>query len=737
MSMEFNTTRASFSFDAKSPGSDENLRRSKIVDPGSRELVVNAVSQAAASNCVRQGLAVTYIQDYRLDSEVYSSMNAQGGHGKVPVPLSLMTPVSNGSNRFPGPISSYETGQLEPSDISYSNVQIPTESGHAESICAIADPVPTFDIYSSKGYTLDDPNPCPVAPSFDAAFIQAAGCTNPMTTFLGNSSLDADLIAPISTYSFIGDGGFLFGHPGHATIPGAYISNQFEGGFTGIGDQAAYGLFSPSFVTGPASQLKSSTSPREPSLHQPQHRSFELNAEPLTVVNVSEAVDKVPLSLPPQNNLMTNFNSDPNRANPSTNKRPRKPFTQKGKTKVHGVRVKGACICCRSRKLSCSADDVCEGCLKLVSNPILALHICIRTKFKDDYLRVRDLHQSLDRRRARLEPLILSLTGLPISIQLCVTSEFGRGFGTAQLNLQVMRCTSSPFCRWKRLEMSKGIYVTSETTDDERYVIVPTSLPSIDEFDTFGREVLLMQGRSHSGAITWHLDRFLALYCSSIRPSRLGDLCNITSRIASLNKLVTYGFVNLFDGSFDLLNRPRGGAYNQRFVSETVHDQIRLLAAKGLEPAENLICSELDALKTIASASNHARIIAGICLLRLILVYRDRSVRDEIRISLPKNTNRHQVRLEKAASFYKRLTIAYSTLCREKDTPLTVEWEDEEDFRASEDAIALEEAYLQLQPVFKNFCAEYLYRQHDDVFEELIAKPLMAQDRRKKRKITR
>lgn len=110
-----------------------------------------------------------------------------------------------------------------------------------------------------------------------------------------------------------------------------------------------------------------------------------------------------------------------------------------------------------------------------------------------------------------------------------------------------------------------------------------------------------------------------------------------------MNKLVAYGFVDLYDGSFDLLDRPRGEAESQRFVSETVHDQIRLLAAKGLEPAEDLISSELDALQTIASASRHARIISGICLLRLLLIYRDRSVRDEIRLSLPKNTNRKSI----------------------------------------------------------------------------------------------
>ena len=111
-------------------------------------------------------------------------------------------------------------------------------------------------------------------------------------------------------------------------------------------------------------------------------------------------------------------------------------------------------------------------------------------------------------------------------------------------------------------------------------------------------------------------------------------------RIASLNNLVAYGFLNLHDGSFDLLNRPHGRLSHERYVSETIHDQVRVRVAEGLEPAEHLMAIELDRLLKIVSAGNHARIIAGICLLRLVLIYRDRLVRDEIRISLPNNTTR-------------------------------------------------------------------------------------------------
>jgi hypothetical protein len=112
-------------------------------------------------------------------------------------------------------------------------------------------------------------------------------------------------------------------------------------------------------------------------------------------------------------------------------------------------------------------------------------------------------------------------------------------------------------------------------------------------------------------------------------------------RVASLNDLVAYGFLNLHDGSYDLLNRHTGvGPSDERFVSVTVHEQIRLLAAEGLEPAESYVFSEIDDLNKIVGANKHFRIIAGICLLRLMLMYRDRLVRNHIRMGLPRGGRR-------------------------------------------------------------------------------------------------
>jgi hypothetical protein len=57
--------------------------------------------------------------------------------------------------------------------------------------------------------------------------------------------------------------------------------------------------------------------------------------------------------------------------------------------------------------------------------------------------------------------------------------------------------------------------------DEKRYVIIPSSLPDIDDFDTFGRDILLMSTGSLSGRMTRLLDDFLFCYSNGERASRL------------------------------------------------------------------------------------------------------------------------------------------------------------------------------------------------------------------------
>lgn len=100
---------------------------------------------------------------------------------------------------------------------------------------------------------------------------------------------------------------------------------------------------------------------------------------------------------------------------------------------------------------------------------------------------------------------------------------------------------------------------------------------------------------------------------------------------------MSYGYLNVRDGSYKLLARPPApDSESQNFVSPTVYDQIRLIAAEGAKPAEESVFAEIDSLSKMIGSNKHARIVAGMCVLRLLLLYRDRAFRDEIRISLPR-----------------------------------------------------------------------------------------------------
>jgi hypothetical protein len=128
-----------------------------------------------------------------------------------------------------------------------------------------------------------------------------------------------------------------------------------------------------------------------------------------------------------------------------------------------------------------------------------------------------EFHSSLDARKGRLDPVLASLTGDPQRILLSV--PYGKS--VVQLHLEVMRSSISPYCRWKRLGQVEGVYMTCSEVEDERYVVVPSSLPSVDELDNFGRKVLSNSDGNHSGMITRRLDNFLLHYCNQTLSSRL------------------------------------------------------------------------------------------------------------------------------------------------------------------------------------------------------------------------
>ncbi|KAN0103208.1 hypothetical protein V8E51_011521 [Hyaloscypha variabilis] len=472
-------------------------------------------------------------------------------------------------------------------------------------------------------------------------------------------------------------------------------------------------------------------------LTTPNHRESQAidNHELLMNIDVDTSRDlESSRPVPVFDDLIVNFDLN---TKPPPSKRKRSSFTRVGKEKVRLVRDWGACTFCRSRKVSCSATEVCDQCRRTVDDPIIAKQICLRTKIQDIYIGVKELHgPSLEAKKERLQPYLTSLDGIPQKVRLSLHADIESHQSKAELNIEVMRCTISPKGRWKSLKKARGIYITSNFLKEKRYIIMPSSLPGTDDLDTFGRDILLMSASSLSGKMTGLLDGFLSRYCSYGNPTRLRHLSNLTLRIASLNNFAAYGFLNLKDGSYDLLGRLDGNdGDSEKFVSETVHDQIRILAAEGLEPAEKHVFSELDNLPKIVGASNHARIVAGTCLLRCLLLYRDKLIRDQIRLELPRTKPYHQPRLEKSAFMYRRLTVAFGTLCREQDSPLTMTWVDEESRENLANSEELRTLFSQLRCAFRQFCRENLTSQYDDIFRSLISEPVKNRKTRKRRRI--
>lgn len=474
-------------------------------------------------------------------------------------------------------------------------------------------------------------------------------------------------------------------------------------------------------------------------LAQPRHPENQSTDEDDELLTSIDIIGSPSSNLPPSHpipafdDLIFTFNLNPR---PPQTKRKRSSFTRAGKEKLRLVRDSGACVLCRLRKVSCSAKEVCDQCRRTVDDPIIAKQICLRTRIQDIYIGVKELQSSLIARNEQLQNLLTSLDGKPQDIRLSLASET-EGHRSIALCVQVMRCAVSPKCRWKSLKKTHGIYITSNKLEEKRYVIMPNSLPGVEDLDAFGRGILLMSPGSLSGKMTRLLDDFLSCYSSQGGFSTVRHLSNLTLRIASLSNFVAYGFLNLQDGSYDLLERLSVEEnHPEKFVSETVHDQIRVLAAEGLEPAEKHVFSELDNLSKIVGVSNHARIIAGTCLLRLLVLYRDRLLRDQIRLELPRTKPLHQLRIEQSAFMYRRLTVAYGTLCREHDSPLTMNWEDEGMGIHMNENEELKTIFSQLRCAFRQFCRENLTCTYDDVFKSLISEPIKGRKTRKRRRTT-
>lgn len=63
-----------------------------------------------------------------------------------------------------------------------------------------------------------------------------------------------------------------------------------------------------------------------------------------------------------------------------------------------------------------------------------------------------------------------------------------------------------------------------------------------------------------------------------------------------------------------------------------------------------------------------------------------------------------QKRSEQCGFMYKQLAVAFSTLCRGDNTPLTTDWEAEAAGRVAPDGPVLENTFSELKVAYEEFC---------------------------------
>jgi hypothetical protein len=174
------------------------------------------------------------------------------------------------------------------------------------------------------------------------------------------------------------------------------------------------------------------------------------------------------------------------------------------------------------------------------------------------------------------------------------------------------------------------------TTD--HYRIVPNSLPSVDLLDIWGRELIIAKCAASPQCLHNAIDVFSLKYCQDNRSLPLKAVLHWAIRIVSLTSCWTRQSINyeesmkrIFDSSstWSEEDKDRGAE-----VSDEVHTQLVSIAMSGIEVAETQVLSKLDKLRNESGKVQKDMgigrlewIVVGVCLMRLLLVYRDQTLR--------------------------------------------------------------------------------------------------------------
>lgn len=400
--MDVNPSLADFLFDAKGHGPENDVCRSSIIDPGSHDLVVNALSEAAASNQFSDTI-IDFGEKNTSWTNHYPLINPQPGYDEFLVPLSFTNHLGGGASLFHSTVMSpYETSAWQQQEAATIPVNMLSTSNQPQT-------------YAPSLWTpfTDQPGPSSAQEMFSMDKFgvvmgsSASDDTSGQTISSVVSRPISENLVRMHDYCHSNElYHFMHTEQGAAPTRHPSILDMIQGPFA-ISNGQDVAVQSSMLQSGDLTDLPSSLGPRESrdgATHL-QYLAQHIQLRNISLEKLNEVSEEQcsPPTLPAQEDLMANFNIRPQ---PPPQKRTRKSFTKDGKKKVQLVRKIGACLCCRSRKLSvsgiyplivvtyayiskCSANGVCNTCLRLVNNPMLALHICIRSKLRDSYIGVR------------------------------------------------------------------------------------------------------------------------------------------------------------------------------------------------------------------------------------------------------------------------------------------------------------------------------------------------------------
>ncbi|CZR59941.1 uncharacterized protein PAC_09836 [Phialocephala subalpina] len=380
--------------------------------------------------------------------------------------------------------------------------------------------------------------------------------------------------------------------------------------------------------------------------------------------------------LPPPEQLMTTFESKHPKTTVSKGK---KAYTVEGRKKVGQVRKIGACWQCQIRKIACSADETC-------------IYEMIIKSQEHNNGAIRFLSDIMEQVSFRLEAMIDDYPTLTLTVTPYERIYPGLG-----------------------LSGSYSTPVSWHPPARECRAILPDSVPNVEQLENMSRPGTC---KVHDPFLNHDLhDKidYMLLLCSKRRLHQpLHELVAATLRVVNLRSFLMHSLV--------YTNSDASGSTspNPSYADPVLNQHIRAIALAGIAKAEKFIISQFNDLSRLIGLDSCSLMVAKICLLRLLLVYRNDVLLCARSMKIPvKSRVIFATRLEKVKFMYRVAATTYGILCERTSSFTPFEWSynvQQNDPVQSGDTSLLAAAIKELNTAYINFCEQELSQKYDEVF---------------------